>query len=211
MTALQPKEVKGILPKSYVSLSREQEEDAITKELRGVLREWGALMRHYYLVLGSPPGARTRAWTNGGIRRAGTAHARVLSDQRSHESSAGLASHHHLSAHPCCTGSLSSAQSWLCRSISLHDLGAQKALADLKPRVMSNIEEGRRLLGLDLIVKTASGDPATENNMPIMQLYRMVCLYHLVFALGGVVNNISAQSSGHEQGLREEARQDRRT
>jgi hypothetical protein len=53
----------------------------------------------------------------------------------------------------------------------------QKALAELKPRVMSNIEEGRRLLGLDMIVKTASGEPATENNTPVLKLYRMVHIH----------------------------------
>lgn len=46
----QPKEVKGIFPKTYVSITRELDDDPITKELRGVLREWGALMRQYYLV-----------------------------------------------------------------------------------------------------------------------------------------------------------------
>ncbi len=54
--------------------------------------------------------------------------------------------------------------------------GVQKALAELKPRVMSNIEEGRRLLGLDMIVKTPSGEPATENNTAVLKLYRMVHL-----------------------------------
>jgi hypothetical protein len=53
-------------------------------------------------------------------------------------------------------------------------------LAELKPRVMSNIEEGRRLLGLDMIVKTPSGEPATENNTAVLKLYRMVRCFALL-------------------------------
>ncbi|EFA76538.1 SH3 domain-containing protein [Heterostelium album PN500] len=43
----------------------------------------------------------------------------------------------------------------------------------LKGKVISKIEEGRRLMGLDMIVRTPSGEPAHENNTGIIQLYRM--------------------------------------
>jgi len=51
--------VKGIFPKTYISITRELDDDPITKELRGVLREWGSLMRQYYLV---PAPARAQEW-----------------------------------------------------------------------------------------------------------------------------------------------------
>lgn len=51
--------MKGIFPKTYISITRELDDDTITKELRGVLREWGALMRQYYLV---PAPTRALAW-----------------------------------------------------------------------------------------------------------------------------------------------------
>jgi hypothetical protein len=51
--------VKGIFPKTYISITRELDDDPITKELRGVLREWGSLMRQYYLV---PAPARAQTW-----------------------------------------------------------------------------------------------------------------------------------------------------
>eukprot|EP01133_Synstelium_polycarpum_P010994 gene10994-12806_t len=43
----------------------------------------------------------------------------------------------------------------------------------LKGKVISKIEEGRRLMGLDMIVRTANGEPAHETNTGIIQLYRM--------------------------------------
>lgn len=70
--------------------------------------------------------------------------------------------------------------------------GVQKALAELKPRVMSNIEEGRRLLGLDMIVKTPSGEPATENNTAVLKLYRMV---HLLCSPGSASPHFSMSAS----------------
>jgi hypothetical protein len=45
---------------------------------------------------------------------------------------------------------------------------------ELKDRVISNIEEGRRVMGLDLILRTASGEPATEANSGIISLYHKV-------------------------------------
>lgn len=120
--------MKGIFPKTYVSITRELDDDPITKELRGVLREWGALMRQYYLE------RRMKEYTTIKDRM------KVLLD-------------------------------WHRIITSPHT--PPKALAELKPRVMSNIEEGRRLLGLDMIVKTPSGEPATENNTAVLKLYRM--------------------------------------
>ncbi|KYQ89326.1 SH3 domain-containing protein [Tieghemostelium lacteum] len=43
----------------------------------------------------------------------------------------------------------------------------------LKGKVISKIEEGRRLMGLDMIVRTPNGEPANEKNTGIIQLYRM--------------------------------------
>ncbi|GAM25576.1 hypothetical protein SAMD00019534_087510 [Acytostelium subglobosum LB1] len=43
----------------------------------------------------------------------------------------------------------------------------------LKDKVISKIEEGRRLMGLDMIVRTPTGEPAHEGNTGIIQLYRM--------------------------------------
>jgi len=43
----------------------------------------------------------------------------------------------------------------------------------LKGKVISKIEEGRRLMGLDMIVRTPNGEPAHEKNTGIIQLYRM--------------------------------------
>ncbi|EGG21230.1 SH3 domain-containing protein [Cavenderia fasciculata] len=43
----------------------------------------------------------------------------------------------------------------------------------LKGKVISKIEEGRRLMGLDMIVRTANGEPAHESNTGIISLYRM--------------------------------------
>jgi hypothetical protein len=50
----------------------------------------------------------------------------------------------------------------------------QDALAKMKAKVMASIEEGRRLMGLDLLVRTNTGEIATERNCSIMELYRMV-------------------------------------
>eukprot|EP01132_Coremiostelium_polycephalum_P004848 gene4848-6043_t len=43
----------------------------------------------------------------------------------------------------------------------------------LKGKVISKIEEGRRLMGLDMIVRTPNGEQAHEKNTGIIQLYRM--------------------------------------
>ncbi len=61
----------------------------------------------------------------------------------------------------------------------------QKALGELKVKVMDNIEEGRRLLGLDMVIKTSSGQPATEKNTTIVTLYRKVThsILHTCFCI----------------------------
>ena len=48
---------------------------------------------------------------------------------------------------------------------------AQKA--ELKTQALNKIEQGRRLLGLDMVVRTPSGEAATENNTPLIQLYQL--------------------------------------
>lgn len=53
---------------------------------------------------------------------------------------------------------------------------AQAALAKMKAKVLASIEEGRRMMGLDLLVRTPSGDIATERNCGVIDLYRMVRL-----------------------------------
>jgi hypothetical protein len=45
---------------------------------------------------------------------------------------------------------------------------------ELRSVVLAKIEEGRRQLGQDLIVKTDEGDIANEGNTPTMQLYKKV-------------------------------------
>jgi len=45
---------------------------------------------------------------------------------------------------------------------------------ELRSVVLAKIEEGRRQLGQDLIVKTEQGDIANEGNTPTMQLYKKV-------------------------------------
>ena len=40
----------------------------------------------------------------------------------------------------------------------------------LKSKVMGKIEETRRLLGLDVVVRLLDGDRATEENTPLLQL-----------------------------------------
>ena len=48
---------------------------------------------------------------------------------------------------------------------------------ELKAKVMGNIEEGRRVMGLDMIVRNpVDGKPATERDTPIVALYQMVSL-----------------------------------
>ena len=45
---------------------------------------------------------------------------------------------------------------------------------ELKEKVIIKIEEGRRIMGLDMIMRTAAGEPATEKNTGIITLYKMV-------------------------------------
>jgi hypothetical protein len=44
---------------------------------------------------------------------------------------------------------------------------------ELKTQALNKIEQGRRLLGLDMVVRTPSGEAATENNTPLIQLYQL--------------------------------------
>jgi hypothetical protein len=45
----------------------------------------------------------------------------------------------------------------------------------LKSKVMDKIEETRRLLGLDVVVRRLDGDRATSENTPLLKLLDMVC------------------------------------
>ncbi len=44
----------------------------------------------------------------------------------------------------------------------------------MKAKVMTSIEEGRRMMGLDLLVRTETGEIATEKNCGVIDLYRTV-------------------------------------
>eukprot|EP01088_Endostelium_zonatum_P019872 TRINITY_DN706_c7_g1_i1.p1 TRINITY_DN706_c7_g1~~TRINITY_DN706_c7_g1_i1.p1 ORF type:complete len:607 (+),score=94.56 TRINITY_DN706_c7_g1_i1:7-1827(+) len=44
---------------------------------------------------------------------------------------------------------------------------------EMQAQIMKQIEEGRRLLGLDIIVKNDKGEIATEKNTPIVRLFEM--------------------------------------
>lgn len=46
----------------------------------------------------------------------------------------------------------------------------------MNAKVLASIEEGRRMMGLDLLVRTSSGNIATEKNCGVIELYRMVRL-----------------------------------
>lgn len=37
------------------------------------------------------------------------------------------------------------------------------------------IEQGRKNMGLDILVRCPSGEPADDRNTPIISLYHMVC------------------------------------
>jgi hypothetical protein len=45
---------------------------------------------------------------------------------------------------------------------------------ELKDKVFAKIEEGRRLMGMDMIVRTSTGEVATERNTGVIALYHMV-------------------------------------
>jgi len=45
---------------------------------------------------------------------------------------------------------------------------------EIRGAVLFKIEEGRRLLGLDVVVRTPDGQAANETNTPIVQLYQLV-------------------------------------
>ena len=82
----------------------------------------------------------------------------------------------HLTSHP--TGTTAQRSAFLWAAAPFTDSGGvpvcQDALAKMKAKVMASIEEGRRLMGLDLLVRTNAGEIATERNCSIMELYRMV-------------------------------------
>lgn len=82
----------------------------------------------------------------------------------------------HLTTHP--TGTTRPIDLHLSGLLPFPDSGGvpvgKDALAKMKAKVMASIEEGRRLMGLDLLVRTNTGEIATERNCSIMELYRMV-------------------------------------
>lgn len=46
----------------------------------------------------------------------------------------------------------------------------------MKKKVIDKIQEGRLLMGLDMVVRTATGEIADETNTGIIPLYRMVII-----------------------------------
>ncbi|EGC38812.1 hypothetical protein DICPUDRAFT_27977 [Dictyostelium purpureum] len=56
--------------------------------------------------------------------------------------------------------------------IANHSTEAQE-VREIKGKVINKIEQGRRLMGLDMIVRTPNSEPAHEKNTGIIQLYRM--------------------------------------
>jgi hypothetical protein len=48
----------------------------------------------------------------------------------------------------------------------------------LKKQVFEKIEEGKRLMGLDVILRLPSGERCDENNTPVLTMFQMV-LYHI--------------------------------
>ncbi len=42
----------------------------------------------------------------------------------------------------------------------------------LKNQVQNKIEEGKRVLGLDIVLRSATGEPLTFKNTPMVALYR---------------------------------------
>lgn len=58
------------------------------------------------------------------------------------------------------------------RKLHMHGLTeAQKN--EFRSSAVAKIEEGRRLLGMDMVVRTAAGEPANETNTPLVELYKM--------------------------------------
>ncbi|ELR23221.1 SH3 domain containing protein [Acanthamoeba castellanii str. Neff] len=74
------------------------------------------------------------------------------------------------------------------------------ALAKMKAKVMASIEEGRRLMGLDLLVRTNTGEIATERNCSIMELYRMHQEQDQRSVLSNVVPRLRRKENAFAQG-----------
>jgi hypothetical protein len=61
-------------------------------------------------------------------------------------------------------------------SLTFHVLtpSSQAQKAEIRSAVVSKIEEGRRLLGEDMIVRLGTGEAANETNTALLQLYQLV-------------------------------------
>eukprot|EP01122_Echinamoeba_exundans_P009485 TRINITY_DN3375_c0_g1_i2.p1 TRINITY_DN3375_c0_g1~~TRINITY_DN3375_c0_g1_i2.p1 ORF type:complete len:2320 (+),score=535.82 TRINITY_DN3375_c0_g1_i2:71-7030(+) len=56
----------------------------------------------------------------------------------------------------------------------LHMAGLTEAQKnEFRTSAVAKIEEGRRLLGMDMVVRTNAGEPANETNTPLVELYKM--------------------------------------
>lgn len=53
----------------------------------------------------------------------------------------------------------------------------QETRDPIKKKVIDKIQEGRLLMGLDMVVRTATGDVADETNTGVIPLYRMVFFF----------------------------------
>lgn len=61
---------------------------------------------------------------------------------------------------------------------------------EYKEKIIQKIEEGRRMMGLDMIVRTASGEPATEKNTGIVTLLHMVRLLFTLLSILSTKNSL---------------------
>jgi dedicator of cytokinesis protein 3 len=68
---------------------------------------------------------------------------------------------------------------------------------EFKEKAIAKIEEGRRHLGLDMIVRTASGEQATEKNTPLIQLYNMHKDYNKDMTIASIITPHEKMNASH--------------
>jgi hypothetical protein len=69
-----------------------------------------------------------------------------------------------------------SAASDLVRAITMQLLFncSQATRESLKKELLKMVEQGRKNMGLDILVRCPTGEPADDRNTPIISLYHMV-------------------------------------
>jgi hypothetical protein len=53
----------------------------------------------------------------------------------------------------------------------------QATRENLKKELLKMVEQGRKNMGLDILVRCSSGEPADDRNTPIISLYHMVRVF----------------------------------